>query len=131
MPIAHGAFNVDIQPDPPYLDQEGIKLNRNTVQKEYSGDLVGAAEAQMLAAYTDTPSSAGYVAIEHFSGSLHGKSGAFVLQHNGIMNKGDGQLTVTIVPDSGTKELTGISGTLQIDIDDEGRHSYTLNYTLK
>lgn len=130
MPIAQGAFNVDIQPDPPYLDQEGVKLNRNTVQKEYSGDLVGAAEAQMLAAYTDTPGSAGYVAIEHFTGSLHDKSGSFILQHNGIMNKGDGQLAVTIVPDSGTKELTGISGTLQIDIDDEGRHSYTLNYTL-
>ena len=131
MPIAHGEFNVDIQPDPPYLDQDGLKLNRNLVHKEYSGDLVGLAEARMLAAYTDTPGSAGYVAIEHFAGSLHGKSGSFILQHNGIMNKGDGQLTVSIVPDSGTKELTGISGTLQIDIDDEGHHSYTLNYTLK
>ena len=130
MPTAHGAFNVEIQPDPPYLDQEGIKLNRNSVTKEYSGDLVGVANAQMLAAYTDSPGSAGYVAIEHFTGSLHGKSGSFVLQHNGIMNKGDAQLTVTIVPDSGTNELAGISGTLQIDIDNEGRHSYTLTYAL-
>ena len=127
MPTARGSFDVNINPDPPYLDQDGLKLNRNSVTKDYSGDLVGSAEAQMLAAYTDNPGSAGYVAIEHFTGSLEGKSGSFVLQHSGIMNRGEGQLTVTIVPDSGTGELTGISGDLQIDIH-EGQHRYTLNY---
>ena len=130
MPTARGSFDVNINPDPPYLDHDGIKLNRNSVTKEYSGDLVGLAEAQMLAAYTDTPGSAGYVAIEHFTGSLHGKSGSFVLQHQGIMNKGEGQLTVTIVPDSGTGALAGISGALQIDFNDEGQHLYTLEYEL-
>ena len=81
----------------------------------------------MIAAYTGTPGSAGYVAIEHFTGSVGGKSGSFVLQHSGVMNKGDGQLTVTIVPDSGTGELAGILGTLEID-NDEGQHSYVLDY---
>ena len=131
MPTARGAFDVNINPDPPYLDHDGIKLNRNSVTKDYSGDLVGPAEAQMLAAYTDTPGSAGYVAIEHFTGSLHGKSGSFVLQHHGIMNRGEGQLTVAIVPDSGTGNLAGISGALQIDINDEGQHLYTLEYELE
>ena len=127
MPTARGTFTVEINPDPPHHDQDGVKLNRNHVSKQYSGDVVGVAEAQMLAAYTDTPGSAGYVAIERFTGSVHGKSGAFVLQHNGVMNKGDAQLSVIIVPDSGTGELAGISGSLQIDVD-EGQHSYTLAY---
>lgn len=83
----------------------------------------------MIAAFTSTPGSAGYVAIEHFMGSVSGRSGSFVLQHSGVMNRGDAQLTVTIVPDSGTKELAGISGTLEID-NDQGQHSYLLDYQL-
>ena len=127
MPTARGSIDVTMEAEPPYLDQDGIKLNRNVVRKEFLGDLVGASEAQMVAAYTATPGSAGYVAIEHFSGSLGGKSGSFVLQHHGLMNRGEAALTVTIVPDSGTGELAGISGTLQIDID-AGKHSYVLEY---
>lgn len=81
----------------------------------------------MIAAFTGTPGSAGYVAIEYFTGSVDGKSGSFVLQHSGLMNRGDAKLTVTIVPDSGAGELAGISGTLEIDNND-GHHSYVLNY---
>ena len=127
MPIARGPMEVNIDAEPPFLEQEGLKLNRNTVRKEFSGDMVGTSEAQMIAAFTGTPGSAGYVAIEYFTGSVNGKSGSFVLQHSGLMNRGDAQLAVTIVPDSGAGELTGISGTLEIDNDD-GQHSYVLNY---
>ena len=127
MPTARGTFTVEIKPDSPYLDEDGIKLNRNMVTKEYSGDMVGSAEALMLAAYTSTPGSAGYVAIERFTGALGGRQGSFVLQHNGVMNRGDGQLSVVIVPDSGTGDLAGISGALQIDVE-QGQHLYTLEY---
>ena len=127
MPIARGPMEVNIDAEPPFLEQEGLKLNRNTVRKEFSGDMVGTSEAQMIAAFTGTPGSAGYVAIEYFTGSVDGKSGSFVLQHSGLMNRGDAQLAVTIVPDSGAGELTGISGTLEIDNDD-GQHSYVLHY---
>ena len=127
MPTARGTFDVTMEAEPPFLEQDGIKLNRNAVRKEFSGDVLGTSEAQMVAAYTATPGSAGYVAIEHFTGSVGGKSGSFVLQHSGLMDRGDAALTVTIVPDSGTAELAGISGTLQIDID-AGKHSYVLEY---
>ena len=127
MPIARGPMEVTIQPEPPYLEQDGLTLSRNVVRKEFSGDAVGVSEAQMLAAFTGTPGSAGYVAIEHFTGSVDGKSGSFVLQHSGVMNRGDGRLTVTIVPDSGAGDLAGISGTLTINNDD-GQHSYVLDY---
>ena len=127
MPIARGPMEVNIDAEPPFLEKEGLKLNRNTVRKEFSGDMVGTSEAQMIAAFTGTPGSAGYVAIEYFTGSVDGKSGSFLLQHSGLMDRGDAQLTVTIVPDSGAGELTGISGTLEIDNDD-GQHSYVLHY---
>jgi len=127
MPTARGTFEVNIEAESPFLDRDGIKLNRNVVRKEFSGDLVGTSEAQMVAAQTTTAGSAGYVAIEHFSGSVGGKCGSFVLQHHGLMNRGEAALTVTIVPDSGTGELAGISGTLEIDSAPEG-HSYVLEY---
>ena len=127
MPTARGRLEVTIDAEPPFFEQDGVKLNRNLVRKEFSGDMVGQSEAQMVAAYTATPGSAGYVAIEHFTGSVGGKSGSCVLAHHGLMERGEAALTVTIVPDSGTGELAGISGTLQID-NDEGRHTYVLEY---
>ena len=129
MPTARGSLDVNTEAEPPFLEQDGLTLNRSVVRKEFSGDVVGRSELQMLAAFTGTPGSAAYVAIEHFTGSVGGKSGSFVLQHSGVMNRGDAELTVTIVPDSGAGALTGISGTLEID-NDEGRHSYVLDYKL-
>lgn len=129
MPTARGPMDVNIEGEPPYLEQDGLKLNRNVVRKVFSGDMVGASEAQMIAAFTATPGSAGYVAIEHFTGSVRGRSGSFVLQHSGVMTRGDGRLKVTIVPDSGTGDLAGISGTLEIH-NNEGQHSYVLDYEL-
>lgn len=129
MPTARGPMDVNIEGEPPYLEQDGLKLNRNVVRKVFSGDMVGASEAQMIAAFTATPGSAGYVAIEHFTGSVGDKSGSFVLQHSGMMTRGDARLEVTIVPDSGTGDLAGISGTLEIH-NDGGQHSYVLDYEL-
>ena len=127
MPTARGPMEVNIKAEPPFLEYDGLKRNRNVVRKEFSGGMVGTSEAQMIAAFTGAPGSAGYVAIEYFTGSVGGKSGSFVLQHSGVMNKGDAQLTVTTVPDSGAGELVGISGTLEIN-NDEGQHSYVLDY---
>ncbi len=129
MPTARGPMDVDMQPEPPFLEEHGMTLSRNAVSKTFHGEMAGTSEAQMLAAFTRTPGSAGYVAIEHFTGSVEGRSGSFVLQHSGIMNRGDAQLTVTIVPDSGSGDLTGISGTLDIDNID-GQHTYALTYDL-
>ena len=128
MPTARGPMDVNMDFEPPFLEQDGLKLNHTVVrQGVLRRDVRQVAEAQMIAAFTDVPGSAGYVAIEHFTGSVDGKTGSFVLQHSGVMNRGDAQLKVIIVPDSGTGELAGISGTLEID-NDEGRHSYVLEY---
>jgi len=99
------------------------------LDKTYQGDLQASAHGQMLSALTTTSGSAGYVAIEHVTGTLHGRSGSFVLQHSGLMQRGARQLVVTVVPDSGTGALSGLAGSLDIRIS-EGRHFYVLDYTL-
>ena len=127
MPTARGRLGVTTKAEPPFSERDGVRLQRSVVRKDFSGDMVGNSEAEMLAAYTATPGSAGYVAIEHFIGSVGGKSGSFVLQHHGLMTRGEAALTVTVVPDSGTGELRGISGELTIH-NDGGQHSYVLEY---
>ena len=127
MPTARGPMDVNMESEPPFLDRDGLKLNHSAVSKTFHGEMAGTSEAHMIAAFTATPGSAGYVAIEHFTGSVGGRTGSFVMQHSGIMNRGDAQLTVNIVPDSGNGELAGISGTLDIENSD-GQHSYVLDY---
>ena len=129
MPIARGPMDVNMEGEPPFLEQDGVTLNHHLVSKSFQGDMHGTSEAHMIAAFTGTPGSAGYVAIEHFTGSVGGRSGSFVMQHSGTMNRGDAQLTVTIVPDSGSGDLAGISGTMDIENSD-GQHSYVLDYDI-
>ena len=106
-------------------------IGRMRLAKSYLGDLVASAKGQVLTCYTDQEGSAGYVAVEVVDGVLDGRQGTFVLQHAGIMNRGQASLDVTIIPDSGTDDLSSISGTMTIDVDEPGRHSYTINYQLK
>jgi hypothetical protein len=98
------------------------------IDKQYFGDL-GDGKGEMLTAVTDTEGSAAYVAIERISGTLNGKNGSFVIQHNGTMSAGAQHLSVSVVPDSGTEQLTGISGTLALKVV-EGKHVYELDYML-
>jgi hypothetical protein len=100
-----------------------------SIDKHFKGDLDANSKGQMLSSSTEVEGSAGYVAIERISGTLNGHRGTFVLQHNGIMNRGVSQLTISVVPDSGTGELVGLAGTMTITITD-GRHSYDFEYSL-
>lgn len=129
MTTVRGPLEIKAEDEPPFLSQGGNKLSRSRVRKRFLGGMAGESEAQMIAAYTGTPGSAGYVAIEHFTGSIGARTGSFIIQHRGVMARGQAELTATIVPDSGTGELAGISGTLEID-NDNGQHSYVLNYDL-
>lgn len=126
---AAGTFDVTVSPQPASSPTPGAALGRMLLDKRYHGDLDATAQGQMLSAGTVTTGSAGYVAIEHVVGRLHGKSGSFVLQHHGLMNRGVPQLSIIVVPDSGTGELLGLSGTMGIRIA-EGKHFYTFDYTL-
>jgi len=105
------------------------KLGRMSIDKKFAGDLVGASKGEMLSAQTDTKGSAGYVAIEKVVGQLGGRKGTFIFQHSGTMDRGHSHLSVVVVPDSGTDGLTGIKGTMQIDIKD-GKHLYHFEYSL-
>jgi hypothetical protein len=124
---AKGSFDVKITPQPSPGEDPG--LGKLVVEKTFRGDLEGSGRGDMLTAGTAVKTSAGYVVIERVTGTLAGKSGSFILQHSGIMNRGAPQLSITIVPDSGTGELAGIAGSLAIEIVD-GEHLYDLEYTL-
>ena len=123
---AHGTFDVKLNPQQDTVGDPTV--GRLSIDKTFFGDLQGTSQGQMLAVGTALPDSAGYVAMERVVGTLNGRAGTFALQHNGIMTRGVGTLTVTVVPDSGTDALTGLSGSMNIIITDV--HSYEFDYTL-
>lgn len=126
---ATGTFEVKLAPQAPDSAAAGEAIGRMILDKQFHGDLEGTSLGQMLAAMTRVAGSAGYVAIEQVRGTLHGKSGTFVLQHSGTMTRGTPHLVVTVVPDSGTGDLTGLSGTMRIIVEGK-QHSYELDYSL-
>jgi hypothetical protein len=130
MPHASGTFDVQLKPQ---SDDENVgdpTVGRLSLDKQFHGDLDATSKGQMLAVRTEIDGSAGYVAMERVNGTLHGRSGTFALQHNGIMTRGAPQLTITVVPDSGTGELVGLAGSMMINIAD-GNHFYEFEYTLE
>ena len=126
---ARGSFEVALTPHKGEGDPDDPSLGRMSIAKTFTGDLEGSSTGQMLSARTATQGSAGYVAIELVDGTLQGRKGTFVLQHSGSMDRGAPSLSVTVVPDSGTAELEGLSGSMEIIIDG-GEHSYVLDYSL-
>lgn len=124
--LAKGTFEVNIVPQ---QDRLVPGLGRMTIDKTFSGDLAGESRGQMLSGGNFKTGSAGYVAMESFTGSLFGKQGGFIMQHSAVMHQGAENLSVTIVPGSGSGELAGIAGSLSIAIKDK-QHYYDLEYTL-
>ena len=125
---ATGSFTVQMKPlsDSP---ADGVTLGRLSLDKTFEGDLVGTGQGEMLTAMTPVKGSAGYVAIERVTGSLHGRSGSFVFQHTGTMDQGAQQLSISVVPGSGTGALVGLAGQFKLRIE-QGQHFYSFDYTL-
>lgn len=125
---AHGSFDVKVTPQGEDDAADGVTLARLSLDKQFHGTLEATSRGTMLAAGTAVPGSAGYVAIERVRGTLDGRAGSFVLQHIGTMTRGAPQLTIRVVPDSGTGDLAGIAGAMTIEITD-GKHAYDFDYT--
>lgn len=127
MTRASGTFEVKMTPQDD--KSEDANLGRMLLDKQFHGDLEATGKGQMLTAMTPVQGSAGYVAIEKVAGTLKGRTGTFVLQHTGTMTRGAQQLSITVVPDSGTGQLAGITGRMEIQIEG-GKHSYVFEYLL-
>jgi len=123
----NGEFDVKL--NPMAADGPEPSIQRLALDKQFRGGLEGTSKGQMLAVNTDIKNSAGYVAIERVTGTLSGRSGSFALQHNGIMTRGEGNLTISVVPDSGTGALTGLAGKMTITITG-GKHLYDFEYEI-
>jgi hypothetical protein len=126
---ASGPFEVKLTPQD---DKAGdTTMGRMTIDKHFHGDLEATGKGQMLTSGTLVKGgSAGYVAMEQITGTLHGRSGSFIVQHSGTMTRGVPQLSVTVVPDSGTGQLAGLAGKMGVKIEADGRHFYEFEYTL-
>ena len=124
---ASGTFEVKFEQEETLDKAAGIA--RMTIVKQFHGDLEGTSKGEMLAVSTATEGSAGYVAMEQVKGTLKGRTGTFALQHTGTMNRGAPHLSVTVVPDSGTGQLAGLTGKMEIKIT-AGKHFYEFDYTL-
>ena len=124
-----GTFEVKLAALPTHDTSEGSPLGRRSIDKRFHGDLDATSVGEMLSAMTAVKGSAGYVALERVTGTLGGRTGTFVLQHSGTMTRGVPGLVVTVVPDSGTDGLTGLTGTMAIEITG-GQHFYEFEYAL-
>lgn len=123
-----GKFDVALAPlELSTSGKDGVSLGRMSIDKTFHGELSATSKGEMLSAMTAVQGSAGYVAIEQVTGVLAGKKGSFVLQHYGIMNGGDKSLTLQVVPNSGSQQLVGLSGTMDITIEN-GEHSYSFEF---
>ena len=126
---ASGPFEVKLSPEPPSGAAEHAGIGRMSLDKQFHGDLEAASQGEMLAFRSSVQGSAGYVAMETVRGTLHDRSGSFVLQHSSTMTRGAPEQSISVVPDSGTGDLVGLAGRMTISIV-EGRHSYHFDYSL-
>src|SRR5690348_3715819 len=121
---ANGSFEVKLEP------LTAGAFPRLSLKKTFQGDLEGTSEGEMMSVDGTVEGSGAYVAIERVTGSLGGRKGSFALVHNGTMRRGgDFSMMIRVVPDSGTGELAGLTGTMEIVIEG-GKHSYKLEYAL-
>ena len=131
-PMSHhatGTFEVKLIPLDPAFKADDNSIGRFSIDKQFHGALEAVSKGEMLSGMGTVKGSGGYVAIERVTGSLDGRTGTFILQHNGTMQTGVYHMNVIVVPDSGTAQLTGLQGTMEIIIKD-GKHSYDFTYTL-
>jgi len=127
---ARGPFDVKVAPLAQESNPGGNALGRYSLDKQYHGELEATAKGEMLTVGTPVDGSAAYVAVERVEGTLGGRRGSFAMQHSATMGHGSHQMTITVVPDSGTGELVGLSGRLEIVIAEGGKHSYVFDYSL-
>jgi hypothetical protein len=126
---ATGAFEVKMKPETLSETAANEKIGRMSIDKVFHGALEGTSKGEFLSAGGEVKGSAGYVAMERVTGTLDGKAGSFYLMHTGTMDRGVPGLAISVVPDSGTGELSGLSGTMAIHIEG-GKHSYDFSYAI-
>ena len=128
---ATGTFEVKLAPQKADNPQaEGAGLGRMSLDKQFHGDLEATSQGEMLSVLDREKGSGGYVAMERVTGTLQGKEGSFVLQHDATMNRGAAKMDIRVVPDTGTGQLAGLSGSMTIRIEGK-QHFYDFEYTLE
>lgn len=126
---AVGTFDVKVTPVTPPSGAAENPISELSLDKQFHGPLEAASKGTMLASGNPAKGAGGYVAMEKVTGTLGGRKGSFVLQQSGTMKGGAAEMSVTVVPGSGTDQLAGLDGKMTIQIS-SGKHSYDFEYTL-
>jgi hypothetical protein len=124
-----GKFSIQLKLQAASHGLENASIGRQIFDKQFHGELDAISQGEMLSCMGNVQGSAGYVAIERVTGNLQGKQGSFALMHIGTMTRGDKSLKIHVIPDSGTDELQGLQGTMDIQILD-GQHFYEFEFRL-
>lgn len=128
---AVGTFEVEMTPGAPEVVEAGLGLSRYRLTKTFAGGIAGVGVGEMLAGGPPGVETAGtYVALERVVGTLDGRQGAFLLAHRGDINAEGYTLSITVVPNSGTGDLVGLTGDFALTVTDDGVHHYDLAYRL-
>lgn len=123
--ITSAQFTVSMAPQSALMPGTG----RFELTKEWTGAIRGTSTGVMLSAGDPATGSAGYVALETVTGSLDGRAGTFALAQFGTMLDENMALRYEVVPGSGTVDLIGLAGSIEIVAADEV-HDVVVRYSL-
>ena len=127
---AECTFSVAAWDEGPFSDVDGeLKMTHAKVNKTFHGDLEGQSTLQYLMFYGPREQTR-VLGLERVVGSLHGKSGSFVLEHIGGDDGYEARGTVRILPSSGTGELPGLQGSGVAIANRDGKLAMSLDYEL-
>ncbi|MFI6708636.1 DUF3224 domain-containing protein [Nonomuraea sp. NPDC050478] len=130
--IVKGPFETsDWHAEQPFEQHDDVSLGRVTMSKTFHGGLTATSTVHLTVVTTPVEESKAYVAVERIEGTLNGRAGSFVVQHNAASDRGTQSLRISVVPDSATGELRGLRGEMDIEITEDGAHSYVFDYTLE
>ncbi|WP_108249436.1 DUF3224 domain-containing protein [Planctomonas deserti] len=132
---ATGIFTVkDFAPasvfaEPPI--RAALDMSVATMEKEYHGAVEGRSATIFTSAFDPELGVGTYVAMEAFEGSLDGNEGTFAFVHSASTSGSErANEYFLIVPGSGTGGLAGITGAGSLEVDEDGTHHMTFEYTL-
>jgi hypothetical protein len=128
---ASATFKIEGWDEKPYAEIEGDrKLTQASVKQAFAGDIEGEGSVEWLMCYRPDK-TADFVGLQRIVGQIGGRSGSFVLlQTEGTFDGKVAKGRLSVVPGSGTGELSGLTGSGEFSAPSEGEPTIALDYEL-
>jgi hypothetical protein len=130
---ANGTLDLTNWEEAPFSEvEDGPKMAGVSSDSTYAGEITGTGKLRYTIQYDAGDSGTGrFLGFEQVVGSLDGRTGSFVLKHEGAFAQ-DGTVTytITVVAGTGTGDLTGLRGEGTVVAKPDGEAPYTLSYEI-